>query len=86
MGCLITIFSVFIPRTTLLFMWLFSYTYNSFQTYLWPILGFILMPVTTCFYAIIVHGNPSPLSSFDIFCIIIGIVLDILHWINFFDD
>ncbi len=51
MGCFILLIGVIWPRITLVLLWVFtSYPAKAFQTDLWPVLGFFLLPTTTLGY------------------------------------
>lgn len=76
MPCCLLALALMVPRVTLFLMWLFQYTNGVFQTYLWPLLGFFLMPYTTCGYvfAMKLFGG---VEGGGLALIIIGVVLDI---------
>ena len=60
MPCLVAAIAFFFPRLVLFLMWLFSdYLGRAYQTVLWPLLGFFLLPCTTLAYAwaINAHGK-----------------------------
>lgn len=60
MPCLVLILALFIPRVTLVLIWLFSnYLGRAYQTVLWPLLGFFFMPLTTLAYAWAMNANGS---------------------------
>jgi len=53
MPCLVLLLALLAPRVCLVLMWLFThYLGRAYQTALWPLLGFCLMPVTTIAYAV----------------------------------
>ncbi|MBX7255979.1 MAG: hypothetical protein K1Y02_06425 [Candidatus Hydrogenedentes bacterium] len=52
MPCLVVLLALIVPRVTLFFMWITGYTGRAFETWLWPLAGFFIMPYTTCAYAI----------------------------------
>lgn len=48
MGCLIVLFAMISPRVGLFFTWLLTDRLSvAFTTWLWPVLGFFLLPWTT---------------------------------------
>jgi len=52
MHCLIGCFALLAPRVTLVLIWFFSdLLQNAYETLLWPLLGFLFMPLTTLAYA-----------------------------------
>jgi hypothetical protein len=52
MHCLFGCLGFFAPRVTLVILWLTTqYLQRAYETALWPLLGFLFMPVTTLAYA-----------------------------------
>ena len=52
MPCLAGCLALVLPRVTLVLVWLFTnYLQEAYQTWLWPLLGFFLLPLTTLAYA-----------------------------------
>jgi hypothetical protein len=52
-GCLIVVFALLTPRTIMVLLWLFTdYLSRAFDSFLWPLLGFFLLPTTTMAYAV----------------------------------
>lgn len=48
MGCFLVLFAAISPRLALFFTWLFTDRLSvAFTTWLWPVLGFFLLPWTT---------------------------------------
>ena len=65
MGCLIVLFVLFLPRTIMVVLWLFSdYLSTAYGTWVWPLLGFFILPTTTLGYAVATRRGgeaaPSP--------------------------
>ena len=53
MGCLIVLFVLLLPRTIMVVLWLFSdYLSTAFGTWVWPLIGFFVLPTTTLAYAV----------------------------------
>ena len=77
MPCLLAIFAYSFPRLVIALVWLFSrYLERGYQTALWPILGFVFMPLTTLAYALAINSHGS-LSGFYLFIFIIAVLLDL---------
>ena len=52
MPCVILLLLFGLPRVALVLVWLFSeYLARAYATWLWPLLGFFVAPVTTLAYA-----------------------------------
>ncbi len=77
MPCLIALFALFLPRLTMVLLYLFSgYLQRAFQTALWPLLGFVFMPYTTLAYAWAINSNGS-VSGVYLFVLIIAALVDL---------
>ena len=62
MPCLVVLIALVFPRLAILLVVIFSdYLGRAYETILWPVLGFIFMPMTTLAYAgaINEHGSLS---------------------------
>jgi len=57
MCCPFLLIAFFGPRITLVFLWLTNYLAGAFQTALWPLIGFFIMPYTTLAYAVAMHNG-----------------------------
>jgi len=70
--CLLLTALVISPRIILFILWLVDYTEKSFNGHLLPFLGFLLMPWTTFWCAIVWHNGQFGLISYIIlfFCIL----------------
>jgi hypothetical protein len=67
----------FTPRIVLFLLWLFSnYLTRAFDTWLWPVLGFFLLPATTIGYAI-AQNEFGGLNGLGIVAVLIGLAVDI---------
>ncbi|HRK35200.1 MAG TPA: hypothetical protein PLJ47_11455, partial [Candidatus Hydrogenedentes bacterium] len=74
--CLLILLAMFVPRFTLVIMWLTAYTSSAFETRLWPLLGFILMPYTTCAYAIGMNANGG-FTGWSLVLLVVAIIFDL---------
>lgn len=76
MCCGITILALLGPRLTAILWWLLKPAYFSetFTTILWPLLGVIFLPWFTLMYLLVASGG---ISGFDMFLLIIALLLDI---------
>lgn len=58
MPCFIGCLALAAPRVALVLVWLFSTVLQTaYKSVLWPILGFIFLPLTTLVYAWVIHTN-----------------------------
>ena len=79
MPCLLALIAAFFPRLLLFGFWLTGYGGRAFDTVLIPLLGFCLMPYTTCFYAI-AHNQFGGAEGMGLALIILGVVFDVGGW------
>ncbi len=75
MPCLAVLFAFFLPRVTLIVLWLMGVLNGVWQTMLWPILGFFLMPYTTVAYGL-AHAYGNGLHGIWLAVLIVGVVMD----------
>ena len=73
--CLVGVAALF-PRLALIGMWLMGYGGRVFDTVLWPVLGFLFMPYTTCAYAIAVN-QWGAVHGWGLALVIVGVFLDL---------
>ena len=75
MPCLIALAGLFFPRLVLAVLFLFTgYLGAAYQTVLWPVLGFILMPFTTLAYAVAMNSMGGK-SGGGVVLVVIGVLL-----------
>jgi hypothetical protein len=69
-----------VPRLVLLGLFLFTqYLEPAFQTKVWPVLGFIFMPLTTLAYAYAKHASGS-IDGWYLFLVIAAATFDLGLW------
>jgi hypothetical protein len=84
-GCLLVLFSLITPRLVIVVLWLFTnYLATAFGDWLWPTLGFFVLPTTTIAYAIAVNDLPSntvvggtDISAAGVIVIVLGLLIDL---------
>jgi len=78
MGCLIVLFSLAVPRFILLILWLTGYLEKAYDSFLWPMLGFFFLPLTTVAYAVAQNELDGGASSVGgVILIVIALFIDI---------
>ena len=79
-GCLIAMLAAFAPRLVIILAWLFSNRWDVvWDTWVWPLLGFIFLPYTTIMY-VLVWNIATGVSGWDWMWIALGLLLDITKW------
>lgn len=77
MGCLIGLFVLFVPRTIMVVLWLFSdYLSTAFGIWVWPLLGFFVLPTTTLGYAV-AQNRYGGVKGVGLLLIILGLLVDL---------
>ena len=77
MGCLLALFAAISPRFVIFLLWVFSDRLTmAFHSGWEGIIGFILLPYTTLFYAL-VYSPGHGVDSFGWFIVALGVLLDL---------
>ncbi|MHC4767194.1 MAG: hypothetical protein ACYTEI_00615 [Planctomycetota bacterium] len=77
MPCLIGLLALVFPRLAIILVVIFSdYIGNAYQTWIWPLLGFIFMPLTTLAYAWAINANGS-VEGFHLVMVVLAALLDL---------
>lgn len=80
MPCLLFLVVLLFPRVVLIVMYLTSsYLQRAYHELLIPILGFLLLPLTTITYAWLVNSH-LPLSGVYVIILIVAVIIDIGGW------
>jgi hypothetical protein len=79
MCCLFTALVLLGPRAGILIWWLLDPArWNlAFNTFLWPLLGFIFLPWTTLMYVVVFPGG---VDGFDWIWLGLGFLADVVSW------
>ncbi|MEX2275488.1 MAG: hypothetical protein WEA10_08025 [Actinomycetota bacterium] len=78
MGCLIVLLSLAVPRFVLLLLWLTGYMERAYDSFLWPLLGFFFLPLTTVAYAVAQNEFDGGASSAGgVILIVIALLIDL---------
>jgi hypothetical protein len=76
-GCLLAILALITPRFVLVIMWLFTdYLARAYDSFIWPTLGFFLLPATTIMYAI-AENEFDGVRGWGLVLVILGVLVDI---------
>jgi hypothetical protein len=79
MCCLFSTLVLIGPRAAIFIWWLMEPARWSaaFDTYLWPIIGFFFLPLTTLMWVLVFPGG---VDGFDIVWLGLAVVLDVASW------
>ena len=76
MGCLLALLGLITPRFVILAVWLFTdYLSRGFGSWLWPMLGFFLLPATTLTYAVAQNAFGG-VRGWGLLVVILGVIAD----------
>jgi hypothetical protein len=76
-GCLIALVILFLPRTVMVVLWLFTdYLSTAFGTWVWPLLGFFFLPTTTLAYAV-AENRYGGVRGIGLVLVILGVLVDL---------
>lgn len=77
MGCLLVLAVLAIPRTIMVVLWIFSdYLSQAFGTWVWPLLGFFVLPTTTLGYAV-AQNRYGGVRGIGLVLVILGVLIDL---------
>ncbi|MCU7493972.1 MAG: hypothetical protein HF314_02980 [Ignavibacteria bacterium] len=75
---LILIFAVLIPRLSIALLWfLTNWFHGMFSTVLWPLLGFLFLPVTLLWYSVVFHFFDNSWTTIPIVGLVIALLIDL---------
>ena len=78
MPCFLAILALVMPRLVLILVWIFSsYLGRAYDTVLWPLLGFIFMPLTTLAYAWAINSNSRSVSGIYLVVVVLAVLVDL---------
>ena len=77
MPCLVGILALVFPRLAIILVVVFSdYLGRAYETTIWPLLGFFLMPLTTLAYAWAINANGS-VSGIYLVAVVVAVLFDL---------
>jgi hypothetical protein len=76
MSCLVALLAIGFPRVALVLVFLFGgYLDRAYETFLWPFLGFLFMPLTTLAYAWAINTGGS-VTGFRLAVVVLAVIMD----------
>jgi hypothetical protein len=77
MPCLLAIGGLTLPRVVIAFLWLFTnYIQRAFDSFLWPLLGFIFLPTTTLAWAW-ASNTRGEIAGVHAVVVVVAVLLDL---------
>ena len=77
MGCLVVVVFLAFPRIALVLLFLFTnYLQRAYHGLILPLLGFLLLPLTTLVYAWMVNTR-LPIAGINLVILIVTVVIDL---------
>jgi hypothetical protein len=78
MPCLFAIFALLTPRLLIVVLWFFSTWFTGiFDSWLWPVLGFIFLPTTLLWFTAVHHWFGGQWILWPIVGLIVALLIDI---------
>jgi len=82
MGCLLALLAAISPRFVIFLLWIFTDRLTiAFRSGWEGLLGFLLLPYTTLFYAL-VYAPGKGVDTFGWFIVALGVLLDLSTFTN----
>ena len=77
MPCLVGCLAMAMPRFAIVLVVVFSdYIGRAYQTTLWPLVGFLFMPLTTLAYAWAINSSGS-VAGFQLVVVVLAVLIDL---------
>jgi hypothetical protein len=77
MPCLVGCLALSAPRFAIVLVVLFSdYIGRAYETTIWPVVGFLFMPLTTLAYAWAINSSGS-VSGIQLVVVVVAVLLDL---------
>ena len=77
MPCILALIALAFPRLVLALLFLFSdYLEFAYKSALWPLLGFLFMPLTTLAYAWAIHAKGSVVGIYLV-VVVVAVLFDL---------
>jgi len=81
MPCALALIALLFPRILIAVLWIFTNWFNGvFSSLLWPVLGFIFLPVTMLWYSVVINNFGGVWSITNIIVMVLAIAIDMGSW------
>ena len=77
MPCLLGCLALLFPRLVIVLVVVFSdWLGNAYETVIWPLLGFLFMPLTTLAYALAINAQGTVSGKYLVF-VVLAVLIDL---------
>ena len=77
MPCCVGCIALFAPRLAIVLVWLTSdYLSRAYDTVIWPLLGFVFLPLTTLAYAFAINSRGS-VEGVHLVVLVVAVLVDL---------
>ena len=81
MPCLVAVIALLFPRILIAVLWFFTNWFSGvFSSILWPVLGFIFLPVTMLWYSVVINQFGGVWSITNIIVMVLAVAIDMGSW------
>ena len=78
MPCFFVVLTLLTPRLAVALLWVFSHWFDGvFPRPLWLVLGFIFLPTTLLWYAVVHHGFGGAWTLWPVVGLVIALAIDL---------
>ena len=81
MPCILPLIGLLFPRVLIVILWLFTDWFSGvFNTLLWPVLGFLFLPLTMLWYSVVIKNYGGQWTAFTIIVMVVAVLIDMGSW------
>jgi len=78
MQCFLGCAALFAPRVVLVLTWLFSdFLSRAYEGWVWPLLGFFFLPLTTLTYAWAFNSTQGHVTGLPLAAVVVAVLIDL---------
>jgi hypothetical protein len=78
MPCLVGCLALFMPRLAIILVAIFSnYLSEAYDSWIWPVLGFFFLPLTTLAYAFAWHLGGGSVNGVGLILVVLAVLVDL---------
>jgi len=81
MPCFVALIALAFPRILIAVLWFFTTWFSGvFNSLLWPVLGFVFLPVTMLWYSVVINNFGGQWTNVNIIVMVLAVVIDMGSW------